>query len=262
MQHCRVILQDISIEPYSSKSVSIVYIPSSLNTLEEGTITFSSPGTLHCIYNVKGKGKLPTNMDTTEIYSPLNTRSPHFIHFTNPFSTPMTISSNIHNSTSNNENVFQLEGPMDIDLAPFESVDINYYFEPKDVDCIYKCFLTIRGSEIEWTYPIHGMAEVEGISSSIEVVATARTKETKLVEFTLPGTKINDTEYGGKLKDLFSVHVEVLEGENAFAAERAFTFHLKDVQVERGGVKALGELIFVPFRPFQQANSNYHFFPL
>jgi hypothetical protein len=83
--------EKVIIPPFESAEFNIRFFPNSLETIEVGRIELYNKKVGSWVYNVRGEGLPPQEMDTLLITSSINKSSSGQVNFKNPFNEPTKI---------------------------------------------------------------------------------------------------------------------------------------------------------------------------
>lgn len=78
-------LAPLILQPFGQTPVEIRYFPSSIETLEEATITLENPAVGSWVYNMEGKGHAPRDAKEVTVVSQVQRPATTTITFKNPF---------------------------------------------------------------------------------------------------------------------------------------------------------------------------------
>merc|ERR1719471_327429 len=79
----------ITLKPYESREVNIVYSPSKIGVTQTADVTFRHDSLGEWIYNLLGVGLPPGRQEATEVESSLHNRLSAMVNFMNPFDRPL-----------------------------------------------------------------------------------------------------------------------------------------------------------------------------
>jgi hypothetical protein len=157
---------EIVIPPFDQIQVSMRYMPSSLDIIEQSDIIFSSPiiGKWH--YLVFGQGLPPTKFPATTVSIGLNKDYSSVIHFKNPFKEPIQVQISM-DAEGHNANVFKLlvanrKGKSETDkvLVPgMNVIQVPFSFVPREITCYYCEIVVAMNEKIQWRFPVKGVTE-------------------------------------------------------------------------------------------------------
>lgn len=245
------VAEKIIIPANSVREVSIRYIPSMLDTEENGIIKFdSSIGSWEV--KIVGKGVPPSPMNKSIVNCVVGGMVSGNIYFKNPFNekTSFTVElssfqfmDNFKLITNNNS---KKDKSYKITLDALSRYIIPYIFNPSKLTK-FNCEIIIYASKgLYWIYPIEGITEVRYKGSPF----LFKTKSKKNLEttnyFDLEG--INEID---AFKDRFETKLDVKDEKYSALVNKCFTVELGDIKIDNGLIKLEVNTKFFPLRPFK-----------
>jgi hypothetical protein len=195
---------DPASNPHALPTVEVEYAPSSLDTLQEASVTVKDPrGRISdWEFMVAGRGDAPSTMEPVMVYSAVNVRASATFSFRNPFPEPITVKVTMRFEDANGgggaaqaaKDAFTLllKQPY-CQISAFGGLQVPFIFVPTDI-AEYKAIVEIEreasadnSDVLRWTYPIRGVAEALPSGDDIKIVTQARESLRHLVTVPLHG---------------------------------------------------------------------------
>lgn len=187
----------ILLQPFSKASVIVEYTPSSLSDYENTSIVFFQTGIVSdWEFTVRGKGRPPSVMKPIDVSAKVGEAASTLFTFKNPFAESLGVEVKLLSANdgveiggSHNEAAFDmLLKKNHIHLEAFGHLQVPISFLPRLV-CEAHAEIIIRGSEayreLEWHYPIHGVAEAPLHPRPVILACQARDSVEKKVSLEL-----------------------------------------------------------------------------
>lgn len=220
----------VVLPPFGQATVVVEYTPSSLSEYESTSIVFFEPGVVSdWVFVVKGIGKAPSVMKPILVSAKVHEAASTLFTFKNPFADTLRVEvklvveekeSHMGGKKPNGGagQVFDiLLKKSRVQLESFGHLQVPISFIPQFV-CEARAEIVIRGSEdygeLEWRYPIHGIAEAPLHPRPITFACQARDSMEKKI-----------------LCELLAAPPDMVASEEVFSAEL-------DIPTERFGALA------------------------
>lgn len=236
--------KSVTIPPFGSAPVDIVYTPCSIGQLEETIVTFKHPRAGEWCYHVTGVGVRPQKMPVTIVSTPVEVSANSSITFTNPFSHDISIGT----SLQDNDGVFKLKVSKK-KVSAGDSVQIPFSFCPHLIHD-HEAYINVETQDVEggvvWTFPIKGVAEgsVPDPSQTRIVSTQARSRWQDTIAVQLDGLP------QGPLARPESFFVEMeTDDENQRQVNRVLNLSLTNPTLQDGRQALQILTTFEPLRP-------------
>ena len=172
-----ILQEKIFIPPGIQKEILIRYYPSLLDTVEECHIKFESKKIGNWNFILKGKGNLPTQMETTYIRTYIGGVTSGQITFKNPLNEKIVINAEL--KCDKYPEAFNLFGKRNkIQIEPFAMVVIPFTFKPLLLTKYSANLFVKYKPNLIWDYPIEGITEIKSKGIDFHF----KTKSKKLYE--------------------------------------------------------------------------------
>uniref|UniRef100_K3X509 Uncharacterized protein n=1 Tax=Globisporangium ultimum (strain ATCC 200006 / CBS 805.95 / DAOM BR144) TaxID=431595 RepID=K3X509_GLOUD len=171
----------VILPPFGQATVIVEYTPSSLSEYESTSVIFFEPGVVSdWKFTVKGIGKAPSVMKPIVVTAKVHEAASTLFTFKNPFAEPLRVDVKLvvgesesksssskqyggSNADKKSSSVFDiLLKKSRVQMESFGHLQVPISFIPQFV-CEARAEIVIHGSEeydeLEWRYPIHGIAE-------------------------------------------------------------------------------------------------------
>lgn len=182
------VLEDTIVIPaYDSTFVHIQYMPSELETIEQGEIIFESEEIGNWHFQVFGKGTPPTKFETKVIPGALNKDISSTVLFKNPFKDSVSVAVSLDRTKGNADAFDLLLKKSVVQVAGFSQVQIPFSFLPRAIANYYTEIVVMLNERISWRYPIQGITEAYSQNLDIHIETKCRTKLEQELKFELPG---------------------------------------------------------------------------
>mmetsp|Transcript_4456 Transcript_4456/g.14438 ORF Transcript_4456/g.14438 Transcript_4456/m.14438 type:complete len:1214 (+) Transcript_4456:374-4015(+) len=233
----------IALPPFGRSEVSVEYIPSALNEVETGLVTFKGPAG-EWTFAVSGRGSAPTEMDQTFIASTIGQSSSSFVSFRNPFPSPGVVSVSVE---AEEPVVFSIimKRTKQISVPAFGTIQIPVSFTPLGMsegmaDVVVDMEAPVA---LSWRFPLVGVAEAvpTGVSFRYEVPARKVLREVLSVKLEGMGPLNGEEE--------FTHEVSVPEAART-AVRRALTISPLSTAITSPEQPLTFEVVFEPMRVF------------
>jgi len=123
-----VIPDKVILPPYETLKVQIKYSPTNLDVIESGNIIFENPEVGNWVYNMEGKGLVPTIMEPQPISTAVGNSTSSMLSFKNPFKEPASVS--VHMEGEDNKIFALLLKRNKFNVGPLGILQIPYSFSP------------------------------------------------------------------------------------------------------------------------------------
>jgi hypothetical protein len=213
--HFLVNPEEITLSPYAQSSFNLQFKPDTLNELAECDIYFTHPSFGQVHFQVSGMGQLPGTMPLVNVFSPLNTLMSHSIMFRNPFNHPLPIGIILTDGLSvgiqppeeqensldspfsllirkSNEIVIPAKSPFQISLS-FCPLRLGQY------DATVQVRSAIQGRNLNWCFPILGMADAGTPQSVPRLTTQCKTSLVNEIDVKLDGIRPSEITKGKEL---------------------------------------------------------------
>lgn len=182
-----VLENNIIIPPYQSTIVNIQYMPSELDTIEQGDVFFESDEIGSWQFHVFGKGTPPTKFEPKIISGGLNKDISGTIVFKNPFKESISVIVTMDRTKPESDAFDLLLKKNTVSLPEFGTIQIPFSFMPKAIANYYTEITVKLNERISWKYPIQGITEAYSQGMDLYVSTKARQKSEQVLTFNLPG---------------------------------------------------------------------------
>ncbi|CAD7959898.1 unnamed protein product [Amoebophrya sp. A25] len=244
----KVMQSAVFLQPFGQTAVEIRYFPSSIDSVEEATITLENPTVGSWVYQVQGKGLAPRDAKEIVVVSQVQRATSTTINFKNPFLE--AIQALVVLETKAPKNVFSLlNKKARLPVAPLGTVQIPVQFNPSNMDeqtarvivsvlpSSGKSSLTASsataasldaGNMMSWTYLIKGVAEAPVSSQVHTFKVQSREAMDQQYAFPLIGLDLGANE---SPLDLLRCEIE-FQGSGVFEqlVNRCFSIEISDNQ--------------------------------
>ena len=193
----------VTLKPYSSAQVEVLYTPSSLDSkVEESTkIYFSNRKIGQLTYVVSGSGEKPGTMEPIVVTSAVLQSTSASFNFRNPFDAMLSIdvqlSSDMDRASANCFDLLLRTSSNKV--APFGRMHVPFLFAPAAIT-EYNARLVVstkyRGEFLSWTYPVKGITEVKVSDIRLSYSCPARETIHEVLSIMPPG--LTPKDYGAE----------------------------------------------------------------
>ncbi|TMW58151.1 hypothetical protein Poli38472_011739 [Pythium oligandrum] len=197
----------VRLPPFGNASVVVEYTPSSLSEFEASQVVFYMPGVVSdWTFFVRGKGQAPSLMKPILVQAKVHEAASTLFTFKNPFvdalrlEVQLVLTNGDERQGSTSKSVFDilLKKPR-VSLEGFASLQVPISFLPQYV-CEARAEIVLRGqdeyAELEWRYPIRGIAEAPLHPKAFVLVCPARDSTEKIIQCELlaapPGLRLEN----------------------------------------------------------------------
>ena len=241
-----ILQEKIYLPPGIKKEILVRYTPSLLDIEEECDIKFESKKIGNWHYILRGKGKLPTPMDTTYIKTYIGGVTSGQITFKNPLNDRMTINIElICEKYPDAFNLFSKKNKMYIDALSV--VVIPFTFKPAMLTK-YNAHLYVKyiKQNVIWDYPIEGITEIKSKGIDFHFKTKAKTLYENIIYLdlsTLPEDNIDFTD--------FAYILNIQEEKYKSLIDKCLTINFNEKLIKPNNKKLPLEIKFYPLRPFR-----------
>ena len=139
------------------------YMPSSLDIIEQGEISFETAEIGRWQYLLYGQGTPPTKFEPINVSIGLNKDYSTVVHFKNPFKEQILVNINLE-AMGPNEEVFKLlmkkgKNNDKISVPGMNVLQIPFSFVPREITCYYCEIVVSMNEKISWRFPVKGVTE-------------------------------------------------------------------------------------------------------
>lgn len=256
----------IHLSPFGQSTAIVEYTPSSLSDFESTKVVFFEPNAVSdWEFTVKGRGKPPSVMKPILVAAKVNEAVSTLFTFKNPFADTLRVDIKlvlksdepVGRKSASGDNVFAiLLKKNHVQLESFGHLQVPISFMPQYV-CEAQAEIIINGheeyGELEWRYPIHGVAEAPLHPKSFVFACQARDSMEKKISCELlavpPDLRMEN--------ETFTVEWEISPERfgslaTSLAMERALTVTPLQPDSARGQIVMLPyQIRFDPLRPYR-----------
>lgn len=193
----------VTIPPYTSMEVTVEYTPSSLNEEEAAVVTFSHAKTGDFIFEMRGIGKAPDVMPAVVVASGLHQSTTGVVTFRNPFPRPISLQLSLRPAVGAERSIALMRQQPSLTLQQFGIVQIPFTFMPSEMRD-YAAELVLFMGDLQWVFPIKGIAETAPANRTFTLQTKARQRLTQTLSIRPPGLQ----RIAG---ERFSVELEIPE---------------------------------------------------
>lgn len=258
----------IHLLPFGQSTAIVEYTPSSLSDFESTKVVFFEPNAVSdWEFVLKGRGKPPSVMKPILVAAKVNEAVSTLFTFKNPFADTLRVdiklvlksdvaAGRVRGKSASGDNVFAiLLKKNQVQLESFGHLQVPISFMPQYV-CDAQAEIIINGheeyGELEWRYPIHGVAEAPLHPKSFIFACQARETMEKKISCELlavpPDLRLEN--------ETFTVEWEILPERfgslaTSVAMERALTVTPLQPDSSRGQIVLPYQVRFDPLRPYR-----------
>ena len=235
--------EKIYIPARASKEIIVTYTPSSLDKEEETKLIFTSDLIGNWVYNFRGKGITPGEMDPTVVSTQVGGMTSGLVYFKNPFKEEQTV--RIELECDEWPGTFKLMKNKEHTLVEeFATLPIYFKFNPRKLTKYKACIIVYITKSLFWKFPLIGVTEVK--SSGIDFYFKTNAKkqfETKVF------LDLSDTP--NESNDKFKFVTIVKEKKYEQLIQKCLKIEIESSQELKEAKKIGLNIKFFPLRPFK-----------
>ncbi|CEM06420.1 unnamed protein product [Vitrella brassicaformis CCMP3155] len=256
----RVSTPRLLLPPFDTADITLEYSPTTIDHVEEGTITLDHPLAGEWVYNLTGKGLLPRRPKEVSVVTTVGRAVSSTVHFKNPFMKALSVmvflvvEAKPKGSGKDSTREQQASGAQDFTLllkktrlhvAPLASVPIPFVFSPASMR-EHVAEIVVRADDpaqqgLQWIFRLKGLVEAP--------------IDPQLHPFSTRARQPLDTEYSFSLvgvqpsREPLEYELEVPPDVKEMV-DRTFALDFKDTLITEADQSAVMLVKFAPMRPF------------
>ncbi|KAM3143753.1 Encoded by [Paramecium bursaria] len=245
MANFDVLPPNIVLAPYEQTRVFIRYIPSSLDQVQQGDITFKTKEIGKWDYIVYGLGIPPTVFSETTVTIGINKDYSDVINFKNPFKETIQVTIQLESEDQACLEAFQLllkkKTEQKTTIQGLQSLQIPFSFTPRQIRS-YRCELVIAMNEkIKWRYPLVGHTESFATGRFTQFKTKCRIQFIQDFKFQLPGAGQSSN---------FTFELKNIQENCKLLVDKFFKLKMMTNQIQQDD-ELVFEALFNPLKPFK-----------
>ncbi|KAK3255401.1 hypothetical protein CYMTET_35412 [Cymbomonas tetramitiformis] len=244
MRNFTVSPSSIVLPPFESADISVEYIPSSIQHVEEALVTLESEDAGVWVYKCSGFGEKPEIMDAAIVTANIGQSTSSMVNFINPFPTTLTVSLCLE--TKESPSVFSLlmKRTKGVSLSAFSTMQIPLSFSPNRMaTCVANILVSteVDGLDLMWNFPVHGISEAAAAAHSFKFKTKARTRIEETMTLTLAGL-------GPNTEDEAFTHEVIVNAVDRQALKRSLQITALDTVIANCDAPLRFAVVFEPQR--------------
>ncbi|KAI9205277.1 uncharacterized protein BJ171DRAFT_615867 [Polychytrium aggregatum] len=248
----------VTLEPFERSEVQLIFWPSSLTEIRQGSLHIMSSAIGNTEYLIKGRGLLPETMEEFVVSAELDQTTTSVLVFTNPLVDPIPVKIALKPSDafsgSASDFALILNKKSKYSVGGLENLEIPFNFTPKTMGKASAQIVVEMSEKLAWVYPIRGIAETSMPHQLQVLECRSREKIERHVEYIMIG--YNDIADGAAHKTSgwntrTRFALECSRDVNEEEVKTSLAWRITEGTMTREGLVLRFNVTYSPIRPIE-----------